>query len=61
MAITGNLLKKYGVSVDELYEAAIRNMDEISLSSFKNMRQIMAEMMGEDFSQRCQFLADCKG
>lgn len=49
VAVTDNLMEKYGVTVDDLHEAAMRNMDEISPSTFKSMGQVLAEMMGEDF------------
>lgn len=51
VAVTNNLLENYGVTVDELHEAALRNMDELSQSQFKSMGQVMMEMMGEDFPQ----------
>ena len=49
VAITDNLIKNYGVTVDDIHEAAIRNMEEISPSSFKSMGQVMVEIMGDDF------------
>lgn len=51
VAVTNNLMENYGVSVDELHEAALRNMNDISPSQFKSMGQVMVEMMGEDFPQ----------
>ena len=49
VAVTDSLMKSYGVTVDDIHEAAIRNTEEISPSSFMSMGQVMAEMMGSDF------------
>ena len=47
--VTNEMMRMYGVDVNELHETAISNMNEITPSEFKSMGQVMAEMMGDDF------------
>lgn len=46
--ITNQMMESWGVSVEDLHEAAIKNMDELSPAVFKSMNEVMKEMMLPD-------------
>ena len=43
--ITNNLMKEYGVSVEELHQLALDNMDTLTPAHFKSMLETMVDMM----------------
>lgn len=48
VTINDKLMKGYGISLEELHEQAIKNMDVLQPPCFKGMKEVMAEMMAED-------------
>lgn len=48
VTITNDLMKRYGVSVEELHRDALKSMDVVLPASFKSMTDIMVEMMLPD-------------
>lgn len=51
--ITNELLSTYGISLEELHETAIQNMDSLMPGSFKSMWQVMKEKMLPDMIAQC--------
>lgn len=45
IAVSNEMLDKYGVSVSELHDQACKNMEEISPANFKTMIDTLAELM----------------
>lgn len=43
-AITDNIMESYGITAEELHEAALQNLSESAIE-FKSMRDVMIEMM----------------
>lgn len=43
--ITNDLMKRYGVSVEELHRDALKSMDVVLPAAFKSMTDVMVEMM----------------
>lgn len=46
VTITKDILKLWGISVDELHEVAISNLKKELPTTFKGMSEVMSEMMG---------------
>lgn len=51
VTISNRIFEKYGITVDELHEAAIENMKNIEPAQIKGMFQTMAELMGEEMGE----------
>ena len=51
--ITYALKEQYGVSVEELHQAALNNMSELTPATFKGMNEVMAEMMLPNLINEC--------
>ena len=51
--ITNQLMENYGVTVEALHEAAVRNMEQLTPASFKSMNEVMAEMMLPSLIAEC--------
>lgn len=47
IAVNNNHLRMFGVDIETLHEQAMANMKQILPYSFQNMKEIIAEMMGE--------------
>ena len=46
VTVTNDILKLWGISVDELHEVSISNLKKVQHTTFKGMSEVMAEMMG---------------
>ena len=51
VTISNRIFENYGITVDELHEAAIENMKNIEPAQIKGMFQTMAELMGEEMGE----------
>ena len=51
--VTYALMEQYGVTVEQLHQAAIENMSELTPATFKGMNEIMTEMMLPNLINEC--------
>jgi hypothetical protein len=49
VAVTNDIMERWGVSVDELNEAAIANIPVLQRSTFQSMSEVLFESMGSEF------------
>jgi len=50
VTITDNLMDGYGITLDELHNTAMQNMDTLQLHCFKGMNEVMAEIYAESIA-----------
>ena len=51
ITISDSLLERYDVSLEELHELAMRNMDTLQPARFMGMKEVMTEMFAEEFAR----------
>ena len=51
--VTNQLMEHYGVTIEELHEAATTNMPELSPATFKSMNEVMRDMMLPNVIEAC--------
>lgn len=51
ITISDNLMERYGISLEELHEQALNNMELLQPFSFKSMNETMLEMFAMDLAQ----------
>ena len=49
VAVTNDIMSRWGVTVDELNEAAIANIPVLQRSTFQSMSEVLFESMGSEF------------
>ncbi len=49
VAVTNDIMSRWGVTVDELHEAAIANIPMLQRSTFQSMSEVLFESMGSEF------------
>ena len=49
--ITDNLMDGYGITLEELHDQALQNMDTLQPHSFKGMNETVAEMIAVDIAR----------
>lgn len=51
ITITDNLMDGYGITLEELHDQALQNMDTLQPHSFKGMNETVAEMIAVDIAR----------
>ena len=51
ITITDNLMDGYGITLEELHDQALQNMDTLQPHSFKGMNETVAEMISVDIAR----------
>ena len=51
ITITDNLMDRYGITLEDLHEQALLNMDVLQPYSFKGMSETIIEMMAGDIAR----------
>ena len=58
ITITDNLMDGYGITLEELHDQALQNMDTLQPHSFKGMNETVAEMIAVDIASDMEYLKE---